>query len=263
MTPEESALITNLFERLRAADKGSRDGEAAALIDRLVAAQPSAAYYLVQTLLVQRHALDAAEARMRELEQASGGGRSFLGQGQPPAPQPPAQQPAAPFAPRPAAAAYAPAALAGSVPVTAPAGGGFLHSALTTAAGVAGGALLYDTIRSLFFHNSGPFGSYLGGGGPWGQGLGGAVVENNVVNNYYDGQGAQAGSDLGGGTGGGGVENASYDPANDQGLDQGLDQGADQGVDSGGDDGGGFDSASDSGGGDFGGGDDGGGSDYA
>jgi hypothetical protein len=38
-----------------------------------------------------------------------------------------------------------------------PAGGGFLRTAMTTAAGVAGGALLFEGIRSLMGSN--PFGS--------------------------------------------------------------------------------------------------------
>src|SRR5262249_20109255 len=38
-------------------------------------------------------------------------------------------------------------------------GGGFLRSALATAAGVAGGALLFEGIRGMLGHNPGPFGS--------------------------------------------------------------------------------------------------------
>ena len=41
----------------------------------------------------------------------------------------------------------------------APAGGGFLRSALATAAGVAGGALLFDGIRNLLGHSGSPFGA--------------------------------------------------------------------------------------------------------
>jgi hypothetical protein len=49
----------------------------------------------------------------------------------------------------------APAAAA----VQPPAGGGFLRSALATAAGVAGGALLFDGIRSLLANAGSPFGN--------------------------------------------------------------------------------------------------------
>jgi hypothetical protein len=68
------------------------------------------------------------------------------------------------------------------------AGGGFLHSALATAAGVAGGALLFQGISGLLHQNAGAFGPALGtgygaGGGAWGPG--GGTVVNETVNNYY------------------------------------------------------------------------------
>ena len=43
----------------------------------------------------------------------------------------------------------------------AAAGGGFLRSALTTAAGVAGGALLFEGIRNMFGHSTQAFASPL------------------------------------------------------------------------------------------------------
>ena len=86
-------------------------------------------------------------------------------------------QPAAP-APMPPAAQPAPAQ---------PARGGFLSGGLgstlgsiaTTAAGVAGGALLFQGIENMFHHSS-------GGGGFFGQQpvMGGAT--ETVINNYYD-----------------------------------------------------------------------------
>jgi len=60
-------------------------------------------------------------------------------------------------------------------------GGGFLTGALGTAAGVAGGVLLADSIRGLFAGHNNPLGIGSGFGG-MGQGLGGETV----VNNYYD-----------------------------------------------------------------------------
>ena len=63
----------------------------------------------------------------------------------------------------------------------------FLHSAAQTAAGIAGGALLFDGISSLFGHQGGGFGGgggFLGGGG-FGQPQ--EIVERpEVINNYYD-----------------------------------------------------------------------------
>src|SRR5271170_1325225 len=204
MTPDERNLIAGLFERLKSADAsaGPKDREAESFIQQNVAAQPSAPYLLVQTVLVQEHALANAQTRIADLEKAldaaksaqpSGGG-SFLGgladklgpwgrrADQPAAPAPqPMPMPQQPMAPQPGYAAYA------STAAMAPsAGGGFLRSALTTAAGVAGGALLFQGIENLLGHNAGAFGPGLGasyGGGAWGGG-GGPVV-NETVNNYY------------------------------------------------------------------------------
>src|SRR5207247_52393 len=81
-------------------------------------------------------------------------------------------------------------------------GGGFLRSAAATAAGVAGGALLFQGISSLFGNH------YAGGltGAGMTPGLG-----ESVVNNYY---GSDAGSDFSGGAAGGGSDysGASFDP---------------------------------------------------
>ena len=66
-------------------------------------------------------------------------------------------------------------------------GGGFLAGAMTTAAGVAGGMLMADAVRSLFaphFGNGGLFGAGGVAGAP--------VVEETVVNNFF-GNGDQSG----------------------------------------------------------------------
>ena len=81
--------------------------------------------------------------------------------------------------------------------------GSTLGSVATTAAGVAGGALLFQGIENMFHHNS-------GGGGFFGQQpvMGGTT--ETVINNYYDGDnsntasrsdslGLMDDSDLGGG----------------------------------------------------------------
>jgi hypothetical protein len=213
MTPDERNLIDGLFGRLKNAEAGAgpKDREAEELIRQGVAAQPSVPYLLVQTVLVQEHALANAQTRIAELEkqvqqpaQPSGSG-SFLGgmadklgpwgrrADQAPQPAPMAQ----PMAPQQGYAAYA------NAPQMAPsAGGGFLRSALTTAAGVAGGALLFQGISSLLHQNAGPFGPALGGGyggGAWG--AGGGTVVNETVNNYYGndpGTGALPADDRGG-----------------------------------------------------------------
>ncbi len=156
MQAEERELITGLFGRLQPFEAQPRDGEAEALIRDLVARQPSAPYLLVQTVLVQEQALKAAQERIAELEAKVGAAPAapgFLGSA--PKIGPWGASPAAPAAePQPIAPTRSPlqAALAPQ-----PAGGGFLRSAMTTAAGVAGGALLFEGIRSLMGSN--PFGS--------------------------------------------------------------------------------------------------------
>ena len=225
MTSEEHDLITGLFNRLRTADSSNqtpKDQEAVQLIGQLTGQQPAAPYLLVQTLLVQEHALTNAQARIKQLEQqaaqaqqtakpaASGGFLSGLfGHGSAPAPQaqPIQGQMPAP-APQQAYAQPAPPPYPTTANMAPGAGGGFLKGALGTAAGVAGGALLFQGIENLLGHNAGPFGGGLGGGGFGGGGFGGGgsflgggyggghseVIENNeVVNNYYDNDGNRGG----------------------------------------------------------------------
>jgi hypothetical protein len=129
-------------------------------------------------------------------------------------------------------------------PLTAPsATSGFLRQAATTAAGIAGGALLFEGIQSLFGHQAygGAYGGMLGGV-PMQPGL-----SETVINNYYGDQGGgrdDAGlqqADLGRDYGG------QQDYAADPGLGGSQDYAADQ------DFGGSADYASDQ---DFGGSDD-------
>ena len=152
MQPEERDLITGLFGRLNSFEAQPRDPEADRLIAQSIARQPGAPYLLVQTVLVQEQALKAAQTRITELEAkvAAAPTPGFLasapkvgpwGNASVPPTQPAQQAPAAP--------AFAPQA----------AGGGFLRQALTTAAGVAGGALLFEGIRNMMGHNPGPFGA--------------------------------------------------------------------------------------------------------
>ena len=152
MTPQERDLITDLFRRLREADTAPRDQEAEELIRRLTFEHAGAAYLLTQTVIIQEQALNHAQGRIEELQrQLAAASRpaesaSFLGgglgglfgggrrQAAPPPPPPPPPQ-AGPWGGQP----YQP----GPWGAPQPAGGGFLASALTTAAGVAGGALLF------------------------------------------------------------------------------------------------------------------------
>lgn len=247
MTPEERDLIAGLFQRLREADTAPKDREAEEFIRRQTAELPAAPYLMAQTILVQEHALQNAQARIAELERQCADARqpqqqsgSFLGGligGGPWArrtdagTQPPrGWSQAAPAGSVPQAGtmpppygAPAPYPTTAALPPTA--GGGFLRSALTTAAGVAGGALLFQGIEGLLGHHAGAFGPGLGSG--YGGGYGSTVVEENVTNNYYGGGGA--------------TQQADFTP--DQG---GVQDASDVQTDVGGDDGGG-----DGGGGDW------------
>ena len=161
MQNEEQRLIEGLFQRLKQAEQqsGTRDGQADRLIAEFVRQQPSAPYYMAQSILIQEAALKRLHAQIQDLQnevaslknsQQSGNG-SFLsslfggGKSQPQQPannwnnapqQQPPQQQAAPTYAQPASRA-----------------GGFMAGALQTAAGVAGGVGLADMLTSMFHHS--------------------------------------------------------------------------------------------------------------
>jgi hypothetical protein len=159
MQSEERELITGLFGRLQPFESQPRDGEAEALIKDLAGRQPAAPYLLVQTVLVQEQALKAAQERIAELEAKAGAAPAASGfLGSAPKIGPWGAQPAAPAAPRPSVPATRSPLQAALAPQQGGGGGGFLRSAMATAAGVAGGALLFEGIRNLMGSNPGPFG---------------------------------------------------------------------------------------------------------
>ena len=202
MTPDERNLISGLFDRLASASNQPKDPEADQLIRSKVADNPAAPYLLAQSTLVMQQALANAQNRISALEkqiaespaqgQQSGGSflsgvASFFGGGQQPQP-PRTTPPPVPPQPQQYAQPQQPPA-SGYPPAQAPAGrgsGGFLQSALSTAAGVAGGALLFQGIENLIGHNPGPFaGSIAPSGGFFGGGE--RPIENTeITNNYYD-----------------------------------------------------------------------------
>lgn len=162
MQGQERDLIEGLFTRLKTYEAQPRDPEADGLIGSLVAGQPGAPYLLTQTVLVQEQALKAAQERIAELEAKANAAPSagFLSS----APRIGPWGAAGGVAPGPAAppAASTRSPLQAALSPQSPAGGGFLRSALATAAGVAGGALLFDGIRGLFGHSVGPLGGSTG-----------------------------------------------------------------------------------------------------
>jgi hypothetical protein len=124
MDRDDRNAIANLFERLREVERRNprRDAQAEAFIREQIAAQPSAPYYLAQTVVVQQQALEAAQERIAGLEaQGGGGGRGF---------RPGYDDRAQPWG---------------------VGGGGFLAGAAQTAMGVAGGVLLGNMIAGALF----------------------------------------------------------------------------------------------------------------
>jgi hypothetical protein len=203
MTPEERNLITELFDRLATLEDAQRDPEAERAIRDGLRQAPNAVYALVQTVLVQDEALKQADARIRELSGAGtpprdtsflggmretlfgGGGRENRGSVPSVRPgdaaggtssawrnsAPPMGAPAmgAPAMGAPAAGAPAPEPMQAARP-----GGSFLGTAAAAAAGVIGGSLLLDSIRSMTGQRHGAFDQAAaggsGGGSPWGGG---------------------------------------------------------------------------------------------
>ena len=262
MTPQETELITTLLARLKNAGGQPKDPEADALIRQAMAEQPDAPYYLVQTVLIQDLSLHSAQNRIADLEKQLADAQqaakptvtSFLGGlfgSRPPAPAGGTTPSAGPWSRAPQVAAAPPAQPYGQPGYAQPGygqpmqagggfmgggmgggGGGFLRSAAATAAGVAGGALLFQGISSLFGNH------YAGGlmGGGMTPGLG-----ESVVNNYYgsdtggsdfSGGAAGSGSDYSGagvdpGSGGSDYSSSDYDSGQDYSSDQDLGGGSD------------------------------------
>ena len=161
MQAQERELISGLFGRLQPFESQPRDGEAEALIRDHIARQPAAPYLLTQTVLVQEQALKAAQERIAELEARAGAAAApaasgVLGSAPKVGPWGDQSQAAAPRPPAPVPSTRSP--LQAAVAPPAAGGGSFLRTAMATAAGVAGGALLFEGIRSLMGSNPGPFG---------------------------------------------------------------------------------------------------------
>lgn len=258
MTPEERQMLGALAERIRNAPSQNVDAEADQFIRQLTAERPDTAYLLAQTVLMQDFALRNAQSQIADLQRQLQAAQqpkstgSFLGglfgshgpaSTVPPASTPPAG-PWTRSAPPPADypqpvqyAGYAPVVMQPSQTSS------FLRSAATTAAGIAGGALLFEGIQSLFSGHPMGYGGYAEPMG-WGGGFGPreSVSETIINNNYFDSP-AQAPEH----------HNVDYQPADYQPDQASGDQGwvqDDSAVQDTSDFGGDF-SAGDSGGGDF------------
>lgn len=153
LNPDDRSAIEGLFSRLAEAERRApdRDADAETLINRELVRQPAAPYYLAQTVLVQQHALEQAELRIRELEDeaAQGNRGGFLGglfddgrgRQNRPSPSPSAQ---------PMQRNRGPWDRDEVGYGRGQGGSGFLAGAAQTALGVAGGVLIGNAIGSMF-----------------------------------------------------------------------------------------------------------------
>lgn len=191
MSPQEMQVLESFLNQLVQARAGAKDPQAEALIAEAVAKQPDAAYLLVQRAMLLDQALAAAKAQIVQLQnqlQAAQGAQassSFLdpanawgnsvNAGAVRAAVPVAAAASAPYAAQPQAV---PVPQSQSQPGFLSGGfGSTLGSIAATAAGVAGGAFLFQGIENLLHHNS--------GSGFLGQPLGAMPREETIINNYY------------------------------------------------------------------------------
>ena len=163
MTPQESELVTQLFDRLATLENQPRDPDAERTIIDGLRRAPNATYALVQTALVQDEALKRADARIQELEarvgEAPAGQSGGFLDGMRDA-----------LLGRAIGARLGAVGASGTGPSEArvraarlwrPArrpGRLFPRTAAAAAAGVIGGSLLLDGIRSMMGHGHGAFG---------------------------------------------------------------------------------------------------------
>ena len=207
MTPQEQDMIGGLIDRVQKTQLAEKDMDAEEMLQEGLGRNPDALYILAQTVLVQKYALEqaqaqltAAKAQIEQMQQhpepkhASSFLGNLLGRNDGPAPPPPPPPPQGWTQVPPAYTQGAPAPV-GYPQYGAPmgGGGGFLQGALQTAAGVAAGALAFEGVESLM-HGFGHAAGYGQGFGGFG-GDGGRSTE--VINNYYgDDRGDRSGHDV-------------------------------------------------------------------
>jgi hypothetical protein len=141
---EDERAIDDLFDRLRnvESNSGPRDTDAERLIYQRLNENPSSAYFMAQTIIVQEAALREAQQRLEDAEAKQGQG-GFLGGifgSDRPAPSPAPQR-------GPWGNAHE---KDNGYAQRRSAGGGFLAGAAQTAMGVTGGLLLGSLLTGLF-----------------------------------------------------------------------------------------------------------------
>lgn len=159
MNRNDQSAIEQLFQKLANVERQAtpRDPEADAYIRRQMAAQPGAAYYMAQTIVVQEQALEQAQARIEQLEaseapQSRGGGLldSVFGGGRSDSRSGSRSRGSVPRVGRGGATAPVDPYAQGGAPYGQRGGGGFLAGAAQTAMGVAGGVLLGNAVMGMF-----------------------------------------------------------------------------------------------------------------
>jgi hypothetical protein len=249
MTPQEQEMLGDLIERVKKTQLAEKDMDAEQMLQQGLGQNPDALYILAQTVLVQKYALEQAQAQLAQakaqIEQmqqhpepkhATSFLGSLLGRNDAPAPPPPPPPQAYPPQPVQAYPQYAPVGAPPQygAPMGMGGGGGFLRGAMQTAAGVAAGALAFEGVESLM-HGFGHAAGY-GGGQGFGGFDGGQRPVEEVVNNYYgDDKGERGGHE---------VSAAERAEGNREDMDYGSKNDRDSLSGSGDDGGGGLDSAS-------------------
>lgn len=264
MTPQERDVIAGIFDRLKQAANQPRDPEAEAFIAERLREQPYAPYAMAQSVYVQEQALtnlhqqvESLQAQLRELQNrapepapAAGGFLSGIfggapaqprGGSVPPIPQRADAQPSSAWNTQPAAAPQpmgqpqygaAPSPWSGQPQQPAARGGGFMASALTTAAGVAGGMMLGNVLSNAFSGGSGAASSLANSVGGFGSGAKTAASDQGAKDQAADAKGADdparvdQASDTPGGEQNPALEQANYDQGYDD-SDAGFDSGSD------------------------------------
>ncbi|HET6215535.1 MAG TPA: DUF2076 domain-containing protein [Acidobacteriaceae bacterium] len=231
MTPQEESMLNDLIGRVEQTQLTEKDPEAEQVLNQRLGRNPNALYILSQTVLVQKYALEQAQAQLDQLRQQTQAlqqqpahSTSFLGNllgHRDPAPPPPPPPPPPGYGAPPYGQPWNQAPAYGAPPPVPGGGSSFLRTAATTAAGVAAGALAFQGVESLL----GGFGHSAGFGG--GSGLfGGAEArpEETVINNYYDDSGREHERVDNSGLGNSGSDAADLQQASDDLRDDGDNQ---------------------------------------
>ena len=203
MSPQENQSLQDFLNQLTQVRGIAKDPQADALIASAVAQQPDAAYLLVQRALLMEQAVNAAKAQITALQNQvqaaqSVPSRSFLdganawGNSSMVTPRP-ATPPMMSSSPSPVQTPVAQSPVQPAAPSFFGGGAGsMLGTVAATAAGVAGGAFLFQGIESLMSHHA----SGSGFMNQPGMAPLAAPIENTTVNNYYESDTATKDSDV-------------------------------------------------------------------